>query len=346
MTERPSGRQHTIVHGGGRATVVEVGAGLRSSVAGGRELLDEYGEHETATSARGQVLIPWPNRLRDGRYVGLRRAPGPAQRAGEATQSTGSSGSPTGRAWGRRPAASSCSTCCTPARISVHPRGAPVLPDRPRGARRHHDRPPPRQQRSALRLRPAPLPPGAHWARGRVHAAGPPRDVPARRRARDPDGEQPVEGGDYDFRVGREVGTTKLDLAFTHLDRDEDGRAWVRLSGPDERGAAVWLDESYPYVELVTGDSSPIRGDAGAVWGWSRCPRRLRLPDRNSRGKARAWCLNHRQLGNVLRALADRNTGGCWLVSQLPVPVGLSTPPRTCRRGPAEQGERPACPGQ
>jgi len=65
----PSGRQHVIVSGGQRAVVVESGGGLRSYVADGRELLDGYAEDEMATSARGQPLIPWPNRLRDGRYT-------------------------------------------------------------------------------------------------------------------------------------------------------------------------------------------------------------------------------------------------------------------------------------
>nr|WP_219420306.1 hypothetical protein [Pseudonocardia nigra] len=69
MSELPSGRQHTIVHRDDRAVIVEVGGGLRSYVADGRELLDGYAEDEMATSARGQPLIPWPNRLRDGQYT-------------------------------------------------------------------------------------------------------------------------------------------------------------------------------------------------------------------------------------------------------------------------------------
>jgi aldose 1-epimerase len=64
--ELPSGRQYTIVHGADRVTVVEVGGGLRSYVADGRELLDGYAEDQMVSSARGQPLIPWPNRLRDG----------------------------------------------------------------------------------------------------------------------------------------------------------------------------------------------------------------------------------------------------------------------------------------
>src|SRR5262249_12965101 len=64
----PSGEQITIAAGDQQAVVVEVGGGLRSYSAGGRELVDGYAADEMSSSGRGQVLIPWPNRLQDGRY--------------------------------------------------------------------------------------------------------------------------------------------------------------------------------------------------------------------------------------------------------------------------------------
>ena len=64
----PSGEQFEIAFGDQRAVVVEVGGGLRAYSAGGRELLDGYGVDEICPSGRGQVLIPWPNRLQDGSY--------------------------------------------------------------------------------------------------------------------------------------------------------------------------------------------------------------------------------------------------------------------------------------
>ncbi len=78
-----SGEQFEIAFGDQRATVAEVGGGLRTYSAGGLELLDGYPADEPATSGRGQVLIPWPNRLEDGR-LRLRRSspPAPADRAG------------------------------------------------------------------------------------------------------------------------------------------------------------------------------------------------------------------------------------------------------------------------
>ena len=64
----PSGEQIEIALGDQRAVVVEVGGGLRSYSAAGRDVLDGYGPDEMCPSGRGQVLIPWPNRLEDGSY--------------------------------------------------------------------------------------------------------------------------------------------------------------------------------------------------------------------------------------------------------------------------------------
>ena len=64
----PSGEQIEIAFGDQRAVVVEVGGGLRAYSAAGRELLDGYPSDGQIASGRGQVLIPWPNRLQDGTY--------------------------------------------------------------------------------------------------------------------------------------------------------------------------------------------------------------------------------------------------------------------------------------
>jgi len=64
----PFGEQIEIAVGDQQAVVVEVGGGLRSYSAGSRKLVDGYRADEMSSSGRGQVLIPWPNRLQDGRY--------------------------------------------------------------------------------------------------------------------------------------------------------------------------------------------------------------------------------------------------------------------------------------
>ena len=81
----PSGEQIELVHADQRAVVVEVGGGLRTYSAGGRDLLDGYALDAPSTSGRGQVLAPWPNRLEDGSYeFDGRRLPARADRAGTA----------------------------------------------------------------------------------------------------------------------------------------------------------------------------------------------------------------------------------------------------------------------
>jgi aldose 1-epimerase len=47
----PSGEQIEIAHGDQRAVVVEVGGGLRTYTAGGRAILDGYGETDCAAAA-------------------------------------------------------------------------------------------------------------------------------------------------------------------------------------------------------------------------------------------------------------------------------------------------------
>jgi aldose 1-epimerase len=64
----PSGEQYDLSFGAQRATVVEVGGGLRTYAVAGREVLDGYGIDERCRSARGQVLAPWPNRITGGEY--------------------------------------------------------------------------------------------------------------------------------------------------------------------------------------------------------------------------------------------------------------------------------------
>jgi len=64
----PSGRQVLLRYGSHRATVVEVGGGLRTYDVAGVPVLDGYTDAQICPAGRGQVLIPWPNRVPDGRY--------------------------------------------------------------------------------------------------------------------------------------------------------------------------------------------------------------------------------------------------------------------------------------
>lgn len=64
-----TGRQFEISAGEYRATVVEVGAGLREMWHGARAVVPSYPADLLTPRCAGAVLVPWPNRIRDGRYT-------------------------------------------------------------------------------------------------------------------------------------------------------------------------------------------------------------------------------------------------------------------------------------
>jgi len=65
----PTGDQYEIVAGSRRAVVTEVGATLRSYTVDGRDVVRGFAADEVIHGGRGQQLLPWPNRIRDGRYT-------------------------------------------------------------------------------------------------------------------------------------------------------------------------------------------------------------------------------------------------------------------------------------
>lgn len=64
-----TGEQYVIEAGPYRAVAVEVGGGLRAATVDGRPLVEGYAAGELPDGGRGQVLAPWPNRVRDGRWT-------------------------------------------------------------------------------------------------------------------------------------------------------------------------------------------------------------------------------------------------------------------------------------
>lgn len=65
----PSGPEWTIGHGGHEAHVVAVGGALRSYTHDGADVVAGFAADEQSPAMRGKLLAPWPNRIRDGRYV-------------------------------------------------------------------------------------------------------------------------------------------------------------------------------------------------------------------------------------------------------------------------------------
>jgi len=76
------------------------------------------------------------------------------------------------------------------------------------------------------------------------------RSIPTRRR--------PVEGSPVDFRRPRQIGSAHVDHAFTGLERDGEGIARVLLRAGRQE-LRIWLDRSFGFVQVFTGDTLPDR---------------------------------------------------------------------------------------
>ena len=238
--------------------MVEVGGGLRSYAVDGRELLDGYGEHERATAARGQPLIPWPNRLRDGRYVWdgeEHQVP-----LSEPAASNAIHGLLRWASW--ITAEQTSSSVVMSCRLAPQP-GYPFLLDVSiRYALGSDGLEVTTTARNAGAV-PLPYAAGQHpylTAASRVDACVLTLDAATYLETDErglPRGRKPVEGSAYDFRTPRRIGDTELDHAFTDLARDEHGRAWVLFEPPEAAAVALWADDTYRYLELFTGDALP-----------------------------------------------------------------------------------------
>jgi aldose 1-epimerase len=64
-----------------------------------------------------------------------------------------------------------------------------------------------------------------------------------------------VAGSALDFREPRLIGDTLLDYAYTGLERDGDGLAWVELRTPEGWSTRLWADGHYPFLQLFSGDT-------------------------------------------------------------------------------------------
>lgn len=254
----PSGTQYELRHGEQRAVVVEVGGGVRRYDVGDREVLHPYDRDARCDGAHGAPLIPWPNRLADGRYsfdgndyqVALT----------EPEKHNAIHGFLRWRSWqAQEQTATRVVMTTTLYPLMGYPFAVHVTVDytlsdggltvrttatnvgavtAPYGCGQHPY-----------------LSPGSGLIDDCTLQLG-----AATRVSTDPDrqlptGTEPVEGTPYDFRRPRQIGDLEVDYAFTDLDRDDEGLAWMRLTGQDGRTAAVWVDDAYPYLEMYTADT-------------------------------------------------------------------------------------------
>ncbi|MHA6757680.1 aldose 1-epimerase family protein [Streptacidiphilus sp. PAMC 29251] len=276
MFTPPSGQQYEIAFGEQHATVVEVGGGIRSYGVGDRDVLHPYPVDAMCDGAHGAPLIPWPNRLADGRYgfdgeeyqVALT----------EPEKHNAIHGFLRWRPWQPVHRGSAAITMAA----VLHPlQGYPFTLDvqveyrlGPEGLT---------VTTTAVNAgeRVAPYGCGQHPylspGSDGLDSATLTLDA-ATRVVTDPDrqlptGTEQVEGTPFDFREGRSLKGLECDFAFTDLGRDQDDRAVVRLLGGDGAITELWVDQSYPYIEVYTADTlAPDRRRTGLGVEPMSCP--------------------------------------------------------------------------
>jgi aldose 1-epimerase len=248
----PSGEQYEIAAAGYAAVVTESGAALRTLSHQGRDLVDGFGEDEMSTKGRGQLLMPWPNRIRDGRYsfggkdlqLGLTD---PGTR-------TASHGLARWAAWTvEEHTATSVSLVYRVMAQSGYPWAVDLHVLYDLGA----DGLVVTQTATNLSPEPAPYASGAHpYLRVGDAIEGLDLRLPARERVvvddrKLPTGTEPVSGED-DFTSPRRIGDLEIDAGFGALVREE-GRATATLVDPATgRGVALWVDEHHQWLQVFT----------------------------------------------------------------------------------------------
>ncbi|MEV4620883.1 aldose 1-epimerase family protein [Asanoa sp. NPDC049573] len=255
-----SGTQWTIASDGQEAVVVEVGGGLRAYRAGGVDYLDGYAEDELPPGSSGQVLAPWPSRIRDGRYAfGGETYQLPLTEPAKHNAIHGLV------AWQRWRLVEQTGNSVLielelPAQVGypwqLRLRTRYTLG--PDGLRVDHE---------ATNIGAAAAPFGLA-AHPYFRLPGTTVDdlaltVPARSRVLFdarllPIGAAKVTGGDHDFTAPRRIGGQVLDNAFGDLDRDPDGTSSVRIAGGG-RTLRVWAGEQFKWWVVFTSDT--LHGD-------------------------------------------------------------------------------------
>jgi aldose 1-epimerase len=254
----PSGDQFEFAAGGYRAVVTECGATLRVLEHDGRPLVHGFDEDQMSSAGSGQLLMPWPNRIRDGAYT----FDGRDLQLGltEPGKQNASHGLVRWAAWS--PEEHGGSSASLSYRLMAQS-GYPWTVDLHVLYDLSADGLTVTQTATNLSDRPAPYACGAHpyLTVGAGPVDGWELTLPADLRlvADDrqiPVGEEEVAGTAYDFRVARQLRDTVLDDAFGDLTRDDEGLTTVHVRDPETgRGAALWVDAHHPWLMVFSADA-------------------------------------------------------------------------------------------
>ncbi len=258
MTHEPaplSGIQIELTLDDQVATVTDVGAKLRTYAVGGRDVITPFPAEVPAPASHGAVLVPWPNRIRDGRYTW----DGTDHQLAitEPARMTALHGLAMWQRWAvadRSPSAVTLELRLAPS--GGYPFDVVVATTyRLTGTGLHVQ-----VHATNLGATAAPYGVGFHpWLSpgdGSLDECTFSLDAETRVTTDDrllPVGTEPAAGA-FDLREARPASELDLDDAYLDVLRDADGLSWARLTGADGRTAAVWMDESMDTWQVCSGN--------------------------------------------------------------------------------------------
>lgn len=270
-----SGTEHSIAFGPYSAIITARGGALRELQYQGRHLVVTFGPMGQIPDYRGVICTPWPNRLADGTYSYAGRT----FRAdiNEPERGTALHGLLTGADWELvENSADAVTLAGTVEASAAYPSSLEVSityrlsADGLSATVRARNR--------GTETAPYGVCPHPYLVAGPSPLGDWTLELPAREFlavSADrllPEGIQPVDGHEFDFRTPRPLGTTRIDHAFTGIIRDGEGRAAVRVLDPAGTGVELEWDEDWPWVQIHTADKPAGRDRLGLAVEPMTCP--------------------------------------------------------------------------
>ncbi|WP_430868132.1 aldose 1-epimerase family protein [Demequina aurantiaca] len=248
------------------ATVTSVGAGLRVLKVDGLNIVQGFAEDAEVAYCAGQILIPWPNRVRDGAWTHegvVRQLPvnepelnnaihgfllklphEVLARSAESVILRATIPASDGYPWelsvvteyvltdaGISITHRITNASATPAPVAVGSHPFPCIGDVP--------------------------------TEDLVVTFGGATRIVVDDRL-NPTGAEPVAGTRFDLSGGRRVGDVDLDTAYTDIPQRDDGTRAMTATAPDGRCVTVWGDSNFAHAQIFNTDQFPT--EKGTVW--------------------------------------------------------------------------------
>lgn len=258
MTADPTGQRFTLRGPHSSAEIAQVGAAVRALTVDGVDLVPRYADDLPTPAASGVVLVPWPNRIRDGKYTFAgedRQLAISEPKFGNASHGLLRFGAYTALEVGdERIVLGADVVPQTGYPFHLRTRVTFTLCDDGLHVAHRIENVGGATAPFALGIHPYLQIDGVPTADLVVRSSGTTTLVVDDRNI--PVDDVPVDG-DTDLRAGRRLGDVSLDNAYRGLDRDATGRAHHSLTAPDGRRVQLWQDEQFRWAQVFTTDRYP-----------------------------------------------------------------------------------------